>query len=98
MIWAIGIISVLGVTTGIYSLTKASKVTGIIEILLAVICPVIAILFGSLQDDRVFGGTKWEFFVHSATVDGDIWPWILLVFLIAEIVCIAKTLFVRGRK
>ena len=79
-------------------LSYKSKVTGIIGLLLAVICPVIAILFGSLQDTRVFGGTRLEFFIHSATVDGDIWPWFLLVLLIAEIVCIAKNFFVRERK
>ena len=91
MIWVIGIISVLGIAIGIYSLTKIGKGKGIAELLLAILCPTIAILFGSLQDNRVFGGTKWEFFVHSATVDGDIWPWILLILLIAEIICIVRT-------
>jgi len=68
--------------------------------LLAILCPTIAILFGSLQSERVFGGTKLEFFIHSATVDGDIWPWILLVLLIAEVVCIVKTacMFAREKK
>lgn len=94
MIWVIGIISVLGVATAIYSLVKISKVRGIVELLLAIICPTIAIWFGSLQYGRAFGGTKLEFFVHSATVDGDLWPWILFVLLIAEIVCIVRTAFV----
>ena len=60
----------------------------------------IAILFGSLQDGRAFGGTKLEFFIHSATVDGDIWPWILLALLIAEVICIVRTvcMVVREKK
>ena len=91
MIWVIGIISVLGIVAGIYSLAKISKVKGIVELLLAILCPTIALLFGSLQSERVFGGTKLEFFIHSATVDGDIWPWILVVLLIAEVVCIVRT-------
>ena len=91
MIWVIGIISVLGIVIGIYSLTKIGKGKGIAELLLAILCPTIAVLFGSLQDGRAFGGTKLEFFIHSATVDGDIWPWILVVLLIAEVVCIVRT-------
>ena len=91
MIWVIGIISVLGIVIGIYSLTKIGKGKGIAELLLAILCPTIAVLFGSLQDRRAFGGTKLEFFIHSATVDGDIWPWILVVLLIAEVVCIVRT-------
>ena len=100
MIWVIGIISVLGIATGIYSLAKIGKVKGIAELLLAIICPTIAIWFGSLQNGRAFGGTKLEFVVHSATVDGDPWPWILFVLLIAEVVCIARTVcvFVKEKK
>ncbi len=94
MIWVIGMISVLGIVTGIYSIAKINKIKGVAELLLAILCPVIAILFASLQRERVFGGTKLAFFIHSATVDGDIWPWILLVLLIAEAVCIVRTVCV----
>ena len=80
--------------------TKIGKGKGIAELLLAILCPTIAILFGSLQDGRAFGGTKFEFFIHSATVDGDIWPWILVVLLIVEVVCIVRTacMFAREKK
>lgn len=91
MIWVICIISVLGIAAGIYSLAKMGKVKGIATLLSAALCPTIAILFGSLQSERAFGGTKLEFFIHSATIDGDIWPWILFVLLIAEVICIART-------
>jgi len=74
---------------------KISKTKGIMELLLAILCPVIAISFVSLQDDRVFGGTKWEFFIHSATVDGDIWPWIIFVLLIVEIICIIRVVYLK---
>ncbi len=92
MIWVIGIISACGILCGIYSLIQRSKINGILEVAIGAVCPIIAILFSSLQDDRVFGGTTWEFFLHSATVDGDIWPWILVILLVAEIVCIVKTI------
>ena len=92
MIWVIGMISVLGIATGIYSLTKIGKSKGIAKLLLAILCPTIAILFGSLQDGRAFGGTKLEFFIHSATVDGDIWPWILAVLLAVVLVCAINTI------
>ena len=37
MIWVIGIISVLGIAIGIYSLTKIGKGKGIAELLLAIL-------------------------------------------------------------
>lgn len=89
MMWVIGIISVLGIAAGIYAFIKISKFKGVTELLLALLCPAIALLFGSLQSGRAFGGTQLEFFIHSATVDGDILPWILAVLLIAEVLCIA---------
>ena len=100
MILIICIISILGIAAGIYTLAKMSKVKGIAALLSAALCPTIAILFGSLQSERAFGGTKLEFFIHSATVDGDIWPWILLVLLIAEVICIAGTacVFTKEKK
>ena len=64
MIWLIGIISACGIVSGIYSFSKRSKARGIIKLTIAVSCPIIAILFGFLQDDRAFGGTKLQFFVH----------------------------------
>ena len=33
-----------------------------------------------------------EFFIHSATVDGDIWPWILLVLLVVEVISIVRAI------
>ena len=99
MIWVIGILSVCCLAAAIYSFVKIGKGKGIVELGLAILCPTIAILFGSLQDDRAFGGTKWAFFIHSATVDGEIWPWVLFVLLIAEIVCMIRTvrMFARDR-
>ena len=90
MEWFVSIITVCGLITGVYSFVKVSKARGAAELILAVLCPVITILFGALQDVRAFGGTRWAFFVHSATVDGDPWPWVLLVLLILEIFCIGR--------
>ena len=92
MFWLLGIVTVFGFSAGIYSLVKQNKVNGILELSLAVLCPLITISFCSLKDTRAFGGTNWEFLVHSATIDGDIWPWIILVLLIAEIIAIVRTL------
>ena len=87
----VGILSVFCIACGVYSVIRISKVKGIAEFAMASVSPAIAIIFGSLQKNRVFGGTKWQFFVHSATVDGDIWPWILFALLGAEILCICAT-------
>ena len=98
MLWIISAISVLGIATGIHSLATLGKVKGITELLLAILCPAIAILFGSLQSEHIFGGTKLEFFIHSAMVDGDIWPWILIVLLIVEVVYITRTVYIFAKE
>lgn len=90
MIWIISIISVLGIVAGIYSLTKGKKTIGIVELLLVLICSYITVAFGNLQSSHAFGGTKFEYFVSSAS-DGCIEPWILLFLIIIEIICIITT-------
>ena len=92
MYWIIGIISVLGIMTGIFSILKQNKVNGIIRIVLAIVCPIIAIWFCSLKESRAYGGTDWEFMLHSATVDGDFCPWILLILLVIEAILIVGTI------
>ena len=92
MYLAIGIITVLGFLTGIYNLLKHNKINGILRLVVAIICPIIAIWFCSLKESRVYGGTDWEFMVHSATVDGDIYPWIFLILLVVEIILIIETI------
>ena len=84
----IGITSVLGIITGICSILKHNKVNGIIRIVLAIVCPIIAVWFCSLKESRAYGGTDWEFMLHSATVDGDLCPWILFILLVIEVILI----------
>lgn len=92
MYWVIGIISVLGILAGIYQLINHDKAGGIIRVVLAVVCPVIAVWFCSLKESRAYGGTDWEFMVQSATVDGDIYPWLLLILLVVEVILIVATI------
>lgn len=95
MDWLVGIITICGLVTRSYSLMKINRTKGIIELILAVLCPVLTLSFCSLRNDRAFGGTKWEFLVNSATIDGDIWPYIILILFIVEIICIVKTILTR---
>lgn len=90
----ISVISILGILAGLYDLFNKRKVSGITQLFLAVICPVITLMYCSLKEWRAFGGTDWEFLVHSATVDGDILPWIVFALFIAEIMLILRTLFI----
>ena len=95
MDWLVGIITICGLVTGSYSLMKINRAKGIIELILAVLCPVLTLTFCSLRSDRAFGGTKWEFLIHSATIDRDIWPYIILILFIVEIICIVRTILTR---
>lgn len=91
MYLVIGILTVLCVLTGIYNLLKHNKINGILRVVVAIICPIIAIWLCSLKESRVYGGNDWEFIVHSATVDGDIYPWILLILLVVEVIIVVET-------
>lgn len=92
--FSIYIITICGLMSGVYTLLKINKTKGIFRLALAALCPIITMSFCSLKDDRVFGGTNWEFLVHSATIDGDIWPWVILILFIIEIIYILKTIYV----
>ena len=92
MYWIIGIITVLGILTGIYNILKYNKANGIIRLVLAFVCPIIAVWFCSLKEGRAYGGTDWEFMVQSATIDCDIYPWILLILLVFEVILIIVTI------
>jgi len=90
MVIIIGVITVLGVITGIYALIKTNKIKGIFQIILAIVCPILTALFCSLKDDYAFGGTDWQFIVHSATIDTTPAPWIILILFALEVVFIIR--------
>lgn len=92
MYLVIGIISVFGVLTGIFRLFKFNKVNGIIQVALSALCPIIAVWFCALKESRAYGGTDLQFIIQSATVDGNVYPWILLILLIIVIILIVETI------
>lgn len=98
MKWILGIITLLGVLTGVYTFLKTDKFKGICQVILAVVSPVITMSFVSLKESRAFGGTDWEFLVHSATIDGSILPWLNLILFAIEVVFIVRTIFIISKK
>ena len=98
MKWILVIITLLGVLTGVYTFLKTDKFKGICQVILAVVSPVITMLFVSLKESRAFGGTDWEFLVHSATIDGSILPWLNLILYAIEVVFIVRTIFIISKK
>ena len=91
MKWIIGVITLLGVLAGIYTFLKTDKFIGICQLILATVCPLITMSFLSLKEGHAFGGTDWEFLVHSATIDGSILPWICFILFVVDIICIVRT-------
>ena len=79
-------------------LLRDNKSKGIMQILLAVICPVLTWLLCSLKETHAFGGTDWQFIVHTATVDVSPLPWIILLMFVIEIVDIIKYILLRRDK
>ena len=89
---AIGIITLLGILTAISRILKYNRAIGICQLVLAIVCPIFVLWFCSLKAGRAFGGTDWEFLVHSASVDGDFCPWIILVLFGVEVIFIVGTI------
>ena len=98
MMFIIGLVTVLGILTGVFVLLRDNKSKGIMQILLAVICPVLTWLLCSLKESHAFGGTDWQFIVHTATVDVSPLPWIILLMFVIEIVDIIKYILLRRDK
>ena len=98
MKWILGIIILLGILAGGYTFLKTDKFKGICQLILVVISPIITLSFVSLKESRAFGGTDWEFLVHSATIDGSILPWLNLILYVIEVVLIVRTIFVISKK
>lgn len=98
MKWIIGVITLAGILSGIYSLFRTNKLSGISQIALAAVCPLIMISFLSLKKNHAFGGTDWEFLLHSATIDGIPLVWIILFMFIVEIILIVRTVFISAKK
>ena len=88
----IAIITILGLLTAVYAFFKVSKAYGTVQFILSVVCPVVIKLFCSLKYVRAFGGSDWEFLWHSATIDGDLWSWVVFALLMLQIVLIFRTL------
>lgn len=80
----VGFISGFCFVENIFMLKKNKKL-GVIGLVLTVIAPVALSLFCSQKSDFVFGGTDWEFLVQTATIDGLIEPWLILLLYIALI-------------
>lgn len=64
---------------------KKNKKLGAIILVLTIIAPVALSLFCAQKYRFVFGGTDWEFLVQTATIDGLIEPWLILLLYIALI-------------
>lgn len=75
----LGIITGLGLYTGVRTIIDNSKKRGALQLALSIIAPLLAELWCLKKTNFVFGGTNWEFLVQTATVDKMIEPWLILV-------------------
>ena len=80
MNFVIGFITSLGIVTGIFSILNLNnyKKSGISQIVLSVIFPILTFGFCIRKSYFVFGGTDFEFLVQTALVDKRLEPWIIL--------------------
>ena len=88
MDWVIGLITGLGIISGILTLIKRDKKMGIIQLILTIIVPISISLWCLKKEDFVFGGTDWEFMIQTATIDRMLEPWLILALFIILLVLI----------
>jgi len=91
MDWVIGLITGLGIISGI--LIKRDKEMGIIQLILTIIVPISISLWCLKKEDFVFGGTDWEFMIQTATIDRMLEPWLILALFIILLVLIFINIF-----
>lgn len=89
----IGIITGLGIISGILTLIKRDKKMGIIQLILTIIVPILISLWCLKKENFVFGGTDWEFMIQTATIDGMLEPWLILALFIMLLVLIFVNIF-----
>ena len=89
----IGIITGLGIISGILTLIKRDKKMGIIQLILTVIVPILISLWCLKKEDFVFGGTDWQFMIQTATIDRMVEPWLILTLFIILLVLIFINVF-----
>lgn len=93
MDWVIGLITGLGIISGILTLIKRDKKMGIIQLILTIIVPISISLWCLKKKDFVFGGTDWEFMIQTATIDRMLEPWLILALFIILLVLIFINIF-----
>lgn len=93
MDWVIGLITGLGIISGILTLIKRDKKMGIIQLILTIIVPISISLWRLKKEDFVFGGTDWEFMIQTATIDRMLEPWLILALFIILLVLIFINIF-----
>ena len=93
MDWVIGIITGLGIISGILTLIKRDKKMGIIQLILTIIVPILISLWCLKKENFVFGGIDWEFMIQTATIDGMLEPWLILALFIMLLVLIFINIF-----
>ena len=84
----IGLITGLGIISGILTLIKRDKKMGIIQLILTIIVPISISLWRLKKEDFVFGGTDWEFMIQTATIDRMLEPWLILTLFIILLILI----------
>ncbi len=84
----IGFITGIGIIIGIKTY-HISKKRGIIQLILALLAPLLIFWWCKKKPNFVFGGTNWEFLIQTAFIDLMFEPWVILliyIFLISSII------------
>ncbi|HIU22502.1 MAG TPA: hypothetical protein IAD49_02850 [Candidatus Fimihabitans intestinipullorum] len=82
MYWVIGILTLIGIIVGIFTILKKDRKLGILQLMLTFIVPLSIFWFCSRKSHFVFGGSDFEFLIQCAIVDQRIEPWIIFFLVL----------------
>ena len=81
-------LAILGVLASVYVIWNYNKIKGVLHLAAAILCPIFTGWYCSLKTERAYGGSDWEFLVHSLKVDGDILAYMAFACLVIEVILI----------
>lgn len=93
MYFIVGVVTGLSLISGLYAVIKNKKNIGIVQIIIAIVFPIILKIFCLEKYSRMYGDTDWNFLLQTAFIDNLIEPWLLLILFIVLVAMTGISIF-----
>lgn len=93
MYFIVGVVTGLSLISGLYAVIKNKKNIGIVQIIIAIVFPIILKIFCLKKYSRMYSDTDWNFLLQTAFIDNLIEPWLLLILFIVLVAMTGISIF-----